>query len=101
MENIMIITKHGGERIIERTQCKRKNIEEFLLKVWNEGKAENFFDNKTAVRKYLKNVKENSGADRSVRVKGNVVYIFNYTGNVFVTCYEIPQKVLQDKRNRR
>ena len=96
MENIINVTEHGRLRLIERVKCKRSKIEKLLNKVWASGYDECHYANHKSLYKYLVNVRYNSGANRSIRVKGNMVYIFNLTGTVFVTCYDIPQKVIQD-----
>lgn len=96
----MTITNHGGSRLIERTFCKRKDMEKFLFKIWEGGKKEWDLVERSPLRRYVENVRKNGGLDRSVRVKGNTVYIFNKVGSVFVTCYDIPQKVLQDNSRR-
>lgn len=91
----IIITTHGRERLLDRTQCKARNLPEFLSNVWEQGKTIDDYKNKSAMYKYLSNI--NKEQDRIVRCKGNTVFLFNRSGTVFITCYEMPQKVLQGK----
>lgn len=91
---------HGAQRLVERTQCKVKNTTEFIEKVWRLGKKISSYDRKTRMFSYLTNVKMNGGSDREVRVKGNVAYIFNKSGSVLITCFNIPQGVIQNKNKR-
>lgn len=92
------VTNHGFERILERTHCKRGDIKDHILKVWLTGKTIEMYNAKSSMAKYLKNVCVANDKDRSLRVKGNLLYLFNKAGNVFITCYQIPEKVIQSKR---
>ena len=95
------VSDHGLQRILERTHCKRGDVENFLRTVWVNGKSMEQYHTKSAIYKYLFNTIRVGGTDRSIRIKGNTLYIFNKPGTVFVTCYDIPQKVIQDKKNGR
>lgn len=98
MKNFQTICSyHGAQRVVERTQCKQKNVAEYISKIWKEGKKIDSYGVKTSMYSYLVNVQRNGGSDRAVRVKGNAVYIFNRKGTVLITCYNIPQKVIQNK----
>lgn len=88
---------HGLQRVIERTHCKMSDAERFIKRVWDLGNTLESYNKKTRMFSYLKNVKLNGGTDREVRVKGNVVYIFNKAGSILITCCNIPQGVLQNK----
>lgn len=95
------ISRHGEERLRERTPYTSKQLEEHVTKVWNFGNVLADYKDKTNTYKYLKNVVSVGGEDRSIRVKGNTLYIFNLTGTVFITCYDIPQKVIQSDKNKK
>ena len=97
----VLISNHGRERVLERTHCKRNCVETFIKEVWLNGKGIDSYNTKSATYQYLKNVIKVGGADRALRVKGNTLYIFNKRGTVFVTCYDIPQKVIQSNNKRR
>ena len=97
VNNKTVASDHGFERILERTSCKRKDINRFVVDVWSSGKTIESYDSKTRMHSYLMNVSQNGGKDRAVRVKGNTVYIFNKIGSVLITCFDVPQKVLQSK----
>lgn len=88
------ITNHGYDRILERTHCKRKDIKNHIARVWGSGKKIEDYSSKKSMMKYLKNVCSAGGDDRSVRVKGNILYLFNKCGTAFITCYQIPDCVL-------
>ena len=94
------ITNHGFNRIIERTRCKRGDIKDHILKVWESGKKIEDYSSKSRMYKYLKNVCCVGGEDRAVRVIGNSLYLFNHSGSSFITCYQIPEKVLQEKSKK-
>lgn len=94
------ITNHGLNRIIERTHCKRGDIKDHILKVWESGKKIEDYSSKSRMYKYLKNVCYVGGEDRAIRVKGNSLYLFNHSGSSFITCYQIPEKVLQEKSKK-
>jgi len=94
------ITNHGFDRILERTNCKRKNIKDHVLKVWESGKRIEDYSVNSKMSKYLKNVCRVGGEDRSIRVKGNSLYLFNRSGSSFITCYQIPEKVLKEKSKK-
>ena len=96
-----IISDHGYERILERTHCKRNEVTAFIEKVWKTGRDGDSYKSNSPIGRYIANVGKRSGQHRCIRVKGNSLYIFNSDGTVFVTCYDIPQKVIQDKKNRR
>ena len=104
MEKFNVINRcasyHGAERLVKRTQCKVKDIEEYIGKVWQSGKTIESYGRKTRMFSYLKNVKMNGGSDREIRVKGNVAYVFNKIGSVLITCFDIPQGVIQNKKKR-
>ena len=91
------MTAHGYERLLERTQCKRSHAVEYLTKVWDDGKTIDSYDKKSPMFKYLSNAALTGGHDRSLRVKGNTLFIFDKLGTTFITCFEIAQKILQDK----
>lgn len=96
-EHKINISAHGYERLLMRTKCKRNKAESFLGSVWETGKPLEAYDKKSPMFRYLLNTIRVGGADRSLRVKGNNVFIFNKDGTVFITCFEITQKVIQDK----
>lgn len=102
MENITKnkygVTQHAAQRLLERTCCKQKNILRFVEHVWLSGKKITDYDRKSSMSSYLSNVKLVGGEDREIRVSGNDVYIFNKSGSSLITCYQIPQKVLQNKK---
>ena len=91
---------HGAQRLTERTQCKTKNTAEFIDKVWKTGHRIESYNRKSRMFSYLTNVRLKGGSDRDVRVKGNVAYIFNKSGSVLITCFNIPQGVIQNKNKR-
>ena len=91
---------HGAQRLVERAHCKAKNTQEFIDKVWKLGRKIESYDRKSRMFAYLNNVKLNGGSDRDVRVKGNIAYIFNKKGSVLITCFGIPQGVIQNKNKR-
>lgn len=95
------LSLHGYERLIERTKCKRSQVISYLHNVWDNGKTLENYDKKSPLFKYLKNTANSGGTDRSIRIKGNFLFIFNKEGNAFITCFEIPQKVIQDKGAKR
>ena len=94
------ITNHGFDRILERTHCKRGNMKDHILKVWESGKRIEDYSVNSKMSKYLKNVCRVGGEDRAVRVKGNSLYLFNRSGSSFITCYQIPEKILQEKSKK-
>ena len=94
------ITNHGLDRVLERTRCKRGDIKDHILKVWESGKKIEDYAVKSKMSKYLKNVCRSGGEDRAIRVKGNSLYLFNRSGSTFITCYQIPEKVLQEKSKK-
>ena len=94
------ITNHGFDRVLERTRCKRGDIKSHILNAWENGKRIEDYSIKSKMFKYLRNVCRVGGEDRSVRVKGNYLYLFNRSGSAFITCYHIPEKVLQEKHKK-
>ena len=94
----IILSNHGLERILERTHCKKNQIEKFLCEVWASGHDIKHYETKRSVYQYLVNTIKVGGTDRALRVKGNTLYIFNKVGTVFITCYDLPQKVIQDRK---
>ena len=75
--NNIVITEHGRARLLERTKYKEKDMANVLINIWNNGHDESHYEGNKMLKKYLTNVRYNSGRDRSIRVKGNSVYIFN------------------------
>ena len=100
-EKYVDITKHGFERLLERTHCKRNEVQAFISKIWETGRDIESYKPNNPIRKYIANVSKRSGQERCIKVKGNALYIFTANGNAFVTCYDIPQKIIQDKKNKR
>lgn len=99
-QNNIIITDHGAKRLKERTSYNKDSALDYLKKVWETG-FDDFTCKKPAIKKYLYNIRKSSSFQHAVKVKGNAVYIFNSIGTVFITCYDIPQKILQDTKNKR
>lgn len=95
----IILSDHGYERLIERTQCKRNQVLSYITNVWENGKSLESYDKKSSIFNYLVNAvgKKNN----AVRVKGNTLFIFNKPGTVLITCFDIPQRVIQDKGAKR
>ena len=96
MKNISI-TNHGFDRVLERTKCKKEDVRSYIAKVWSTGKTIETYREKSSIAKYLRNVR-NANEDREIRVKGNFLYLFNKVGSAFITCYQIPEKVMQSRR---
>lgn len=101
--NEISISAHGYERLLERTQCKQSKVMSFLENVWENGKTLKSYDRKSSMFRYLKNTIPVGGEDRVGRVKGNTLFIYNKDENnviTFITCFEIPQKVIQDRKKK-
>lgn len=95
------VSFHASNRVMERTSCSRNKMGDYINRVWQTGKTIEAYKDRIALYKYLTNVKNNGGEDRNLRVSGNCLYIFNKSGSLLITCFDIPQKVIQDKRNKK
>lgn len=91
------LSNHARSRIKERQGIKGEGrIKKYTEKALNFGKDPCSFDGR--LQKYLINVGEALGGNKTVKVLGDKVYLFSKENNTLITFFPIPQKLLQKRK---
>lgn len=94
---MVIITRHGGRRVRERSGINKKAVHRIVCKAYHEGFTRE--DTNGELRKWIERICEKNKPADQVRIYGDNMYLF--ADNYLITMFQIPNSLKKNIKKKK